>query len=144
MHNSWDVLYLWNWLFTLQSPLTHSRCPTHILLAKTIHNSKAFVGEIGTVIVGYLLQIDLLPLFNVTYYAKYCKITPECCKTALYLWNVIRWKSVLFHPGLRLLTWINFNHSMGNHLHSLYSLGWKYLSIPNLQGYKRWSLRMDK
>ena len=30
-----------------------------------------------------------------------------------------------------LLTWINFNHSMGKYLHPLQSAGWNFLSLPN-------------
>ena len=45
--------------------------------------------------------------------------------------------------GPRLLTWVNFNHSMDMQLHPLYSLGLNYLSIPKIQLCNRWSLGMD-
>ena len=43
-----------------------------------------------------------------------------------------------------LLTWITIFPSMDKSLHTQKSVGWKYLSIPKLQRYNRWSLGMDK
>ena len=46
--------------------------------------------------------------------------------------------------GPLLLTWINFNPGMNKFLHSLWSVGWSYLSIPKFQRCNHWSLGMDK
>ena len=46
--------------------------------------------------------------------------------------------------GPLLLTWINFNPSMGKWFHPLWSVRWNYLPIPKLQRLHRWSLGLDK
>ena len=46
--------------------------------------------------------------------------------------------------GSILFTWIDFNLSMDNSLHPLWSVRWNYVSIPKLQLLNRWSLGVDK
>ena len=44
----------------------------------------------------------------------------------------------------RMLTWINFDPSMGKWSHTQESVGWHNFSILKLQRLRRWSLGMDK
>ena len=43
-----------------------------------------------------------------------------------------------------LIKWINFNPRMDNESNVQQSVGWNYLSIPNLQWLHRWDLGMKK
>ena len=55
----------------------------------------------------------------------------DTCKQEIHAMNVL---GVMWVQGPLLLTWFNFNPSMDKYLHSLWYVGWNYLSIPKLNG----------